>query len=276
MTWKPLGAVLPGELSQARLQLHWAAQLVSAPGTSLLPAAADFAHTNLGWDSKLMVLAGRNVGSEPSRAGLVFEGLELAVIDEGRERSSMRLAGHTLQEALAWLGKELADDGAALAPPAHEMPSHAVGEGGVFSDAGTEARVELAAWFANAFVSIREAVANESTASPVRCWPHHFDVASLIALDAGADAEAARSIGIGFSPGDGSYDQPYFYVTPWPYPDTEELPPLAAGAHWHRSGWTGAVLTADQLISVTPGEQQRTLGQALEGALSVCHELLGA
>jgi hypothetical protein len=268
--------VLPGELSQARLQLHWAAQLVSAPGTSLLPAEADFSHTNLGWDPKLGVLTGRDVGAKPLRAALVFEGLELVLIDGGRERSSMRLAGHTLQQALAWLGKEMADDESAIALPVHEMPSHSVGEGGVFSDTGTEARIELAAWFANAFASIREAVADESAASAVRCWPHHFDVASLITLDAGADAEEARSIGVGFSPGDGSYDQPYFYVTPWPYPDTEDLPSLAAGAHWHRNGWTGAVLTADRLISATPGEQQRTLRQTLAGALSACHELLGA
>jgi hypothetical protein len=276
MSWQTFGMALPGELSRARLQLHWAAQLVSATGTSLLPAEADYAHTNLGWDSKLGLLAGRNVGVPPRRAGLVFEGLELVVIDGGRERSSMRLAGHTVQQALAWLGQEIADDEAALALPVHEMPPHPVGEGDVFSDAGTEARTELAAWFANAFALIRGVVADEPAASPVRCWPHHFDVASLITLDPAVGAEEARSIGIGFSPGDGSYDQPYFYVTPWPYPDTEDLPPLAASARWHTSGWTGAVLTADRLISVPPDAQQRTARQALERGVAVCRELLGA
>ena len=185
MTWKTLGAAFPGELTEARLQLHWAAQLVSAPGTSLLPAEADDSHTNLGWDAKLGVLAGRNVGAESVQAALVFEALELLVIDAGRERSSMRLAGHTLQQALAWLGEEIAGDASALSLPVYEMPSAAVGEGGVFSDAGTEARTELAAWFANAFPLIREVVAADPAASPVRCWPHHFDVASLITLDAG-------------------------------------------------------------------------------------------
>jgi len=276
MTWKTIGTASPGELSQARLQLHWAVQLVSAPGTSLLPAEADYAHTNLGWDPELGVLAGRHVGQESLRAALVFEGLELAVVDGERERSSMRLAGHTLKQALAWLGGELAGDGAALALPVHEMPSAAVGEGGVFSDAGAGARVELAAWFANAFASIREAVADDPAASPVRCWPHHFDLASLITLDSAASAEEARSIGVGFCTGDGSYDQPYFYVTPWPYPNTGDLPSLAAGAHWHTEGWTGAVLTREQLISVPPAEQQRTVRRALDRALAACRELLGA
>jgi len=275
VTWKALGAVLPGGLSEARVELHWAAQLLSAPGVTLLPAEEDYSHTNLGWDFELGVLSGRPVGSGLLRAAMVFEGIELLVIDGGRERSSMRLAGHTLQQSLSWLGRALTGEGAALVLPEHEMPSHPVDEGGVFSDAGAPARAELDAWFSNAFRLIQETVADESSASPVRCWPHHFDVASLITLDAGVGAEEARSIGVGFSPGDGSYDQPYFYVTPWPYPDATHLPSLAGGMGWHTSGWTGAVLTAERLLSVPPAEQQRTARTALGSAVSASRELLG-
>ncbi len=276
MTWKTLGSVSPTELSGARVQLHWAAQLLSAPGVSLLSPEEDFSHTNLGWDFELGVLSGRPVGSDSLRAGLVFEGLELAVLDGERERSSMRLAGHTVQESLSWLGRELAGEGATLVLPVHDMPSHSVGEGGVFSDAEAPARAELGGWFANAFRLIRDAASGDASAAPVRCWPHHFDVASLITLDEGTDAEEARSIGVGFSPGDGSYDQPYFYVTPWPYPDATDLPSLAAGMDWHTSGWTGAVLTAERLLSVPPGEQQRTARKALGSAVAASRELLGS
>jgi hypothetical protein len=275
MTWRELGTVAPSELSQARLQLHWAAQLVSAPGASSLPAAEDYSQTNLGWDAELGLLTGRNVGSASVQAALAFEGLELLVLDGGRERSSMRLAGHTLQQALTWLGQEISVEGEALALPVHEMPPYTVGEGGVFSDAGTEARAELSAWFANSFGLIRDAVADYPDAAPVRCWPHHFDVASLLTLHSGVGAEEARSIGVGFSPGDGSYDQPYFYVTPWPYPDADGLPLLADGAHWHTEGWTGAVLTGEQLLSTPPAERQRTARHALDRAVAACHEVLG-
>ena len=58
MSWRLVGSVLPGRLTEARLELHWAAQLVSAPGATLLPPTADFSHTNLGWDDTLGVLAG--------------------------------------------------------------------------------------------------------------------------------------------------------------------------------------------------------------------------
>lgn len=275
MTWQTIGRVLPRQLAPSRVQLHWAAQLVSAPGGTLLPAAEDFSHTNLGWDASVGVLAGRPVGSAALRAALVFESFELSLLDGEQERASLRLAGHTMKQALGWLGDELCGDPAALEMPVHDMPSHPVGEGAVFSDAGAEARSELAAWFANATAAIRAAVAEEQAASAVRCWPHHFDVASLITLDREKDAEEARSIGVGFSPGDGSYDQPYFYVTPWPYPPVETLPSLDAGAEWHTSGWTGAVLTAERLISTAHDTQQRRVDEALHGAIAACREALG-
>jgi hypothetical protein len=148
VTWRSLGNVLPAQLSDARTELHFAAQLVSAPGTSLLAPEADYSHTNLNWDSTLGVLAGRHVGRASLRAALVF------------------------------------------------------------------------------------------------------------------------------SPGDGSYDQPYFYVTPWPYPSTDALPLLPAGVHWHTEGWTGAVLTAEQVIS-RPADRQRVLVlDALGSAITACRTLL--
>ncbi|MBW2190564.1 MAG: hypothetical protein JRG93_13415, partial [Deltaproteobacteria bacterium] len=173
MTRTALGAVLPGELTQARLELHWAAQLVSAAGTSLLPAEEDFSHTNLGWDPRLGALVGHNMGAKPVRAALVFDGLELVVIEGERERASLRLPGRTLSQALAWLGSGVAGDDAALSLPVHDMPAYPVGEGAVFSDDGAAARAELAGWFAEAFASIGELAAREDTAAPVRCWPHH-------------------------------------------------------------------------------------------------------
>jgi len=273
MIWKTVGAVGPKDLGDARLALHWAAQLVSAPGTSLLSPEGDYAHTNLGWNHELGLLTGRKCGPEGLQSALMFEGLELAVLDGALECASMRLTGQSLQGALGWLGRELGAEASALALPAHEMPSHPVGDGSVFSEAGSSARAELAAWFANAFEVVRALVRDDPAASAVRCWPHHFDVASLVTLDSGLGAEEARSIGIGFSPGDGSYAQPYFYVTPWPYPDTGKLPPLPEGVRWHVAGWTAAVLTAEQLLRVPRAEQERSVSRALAGALSACREL---
>lgn len=276
MSWRPIGKVLPGRLTEARLELHWAAQLVSAPGATLLPATADFSHTNLGWDDALGVLAGRHVGQESLQAALVLESLELGVLQAQTERVSHALAGSTIGQALAWLGEQVAGSSDALALPAHDMPSHPVGDGASFSDAGASARAELAAWFANGAAALKEAVAEEPRASVVRCWPHHFDIASLVVLDATDGPEDARSIGLGFSPGDLSYDQPYFYVAPWPYPPEADLPALRRGGTWHTAGWTGVVLTAEALLRERADRRANVVQTVLAEAVEACHALLGA
>jgi len=43
---------------------------------------------------------------------------------------------------------------------------------------------------------------------------------------------------VGLSPGDGSFDQPYFYALPWPAPADRELPRLDGGGTWQREGWS--------------------------------------
>ena len=50
------------------------------------------------------------------------------------------------------------------------------------------------------------------------------------------------------SPGDGHFDQPYFYVNPYGVENPGELPSLAGGADW-AEGWLGAVLTADKILA---------------------------
>ena len=62
-----------------------------------------------------------------------------------------------------------------------------------------------------------------------------------------ANAESARAVGVGLSPGDTSYGQPYFYVNPWPRLDANDLPGLPGPGHWHSEGFVGAILTGTEL-----------------------------
>jgi hypothetical protein len=120
-----------------------------------------------------------------------------------------------------------------------------------------------------------EAVRHREGSDEVRCWPHHFDVATLLTLD-DAPGESARSIGIGMSPGDASYDEPYFYVTPWPYPSAKtELPQLEGGGIWHTHGWTGAVLRGTTLAdAVDTPAQLAQVTAFVDSALRACRSVL--
>ncbi len=280
-TWQPLGAVAPEQLVDARLQLHYAAQIVAAVGTSLATPVPDYSHTTLEWLAGPAALAGGLVtsGSKPFRAALRPADLMLLLLDEDeRIIADDMLNGKNLASGLDWMRRQVSAfgaDGSQVEPPSYqpgEFPAHAVGEGRAF-ELDPASSAEIAHYYTDADRLLRDLAAREPRAAAVRVWPHHFDIATLIKLDENA-GEEARSIGVGLSPGDGGYNAPYFYVTPWPYPDVSKLPPLTVGA-WHTDGWVGAVMTASALLAGdSEGQEQRASG-FINQAVAACEALKG-
>jgi hypothetical protein len=210
-SWERVGSVESGSLASARLALHWASQAVAAAGASLAPPKDDASHTALAWLVNERAVAGV-VLPHGGRAALRFESFELFVANDlGEARGpSLSLVGRTLDEAIAWLGENL---GGNLTRPAHELPPSPIATGGRFEKGSIEARRELARWFDDAALALAPFAALE-IAAPIRVWPHHFDIATLLTFG----SEGDKTIGVGLSPGDQSYAEPYFYVTPWPSP----------------------------------------------------------
>ncbi len=281
--WQRLGTPPPDTLIDARLQLHWAAQIPASVGYTYLDPVPDWSHVSLTWQNDGCVLAsGRTPGPTSHRAALRPADLTLLLLDDLNVAvAAFPLDGHTLTEGYTWLAMTLAEhtDGALDRPlvrPDHEMPPHPVGDGGAFARAPAPAFAETARWFANAHLLLEAVRAEEPAASPARCWPHHFDLAVLLTLDPDKDPEEARSIGVGMEPGDGSYAAPYWYVTPWPYPEHPALPPLDGGGRWHTEGWTGAVLTAGALVGEGRAASQIERASAfVSSALAAARRLVG-
>jgi hypothetical protein len=199
----------------------------------------DFSHTALDWDADQGVLVGATV-ADGRRAALRPGDLSLSFGD-GR----LVLDGLSLEEGLAWLSEQA---GRPLKRPEHDLPDHAVATGGAFSGTDAEALAEIGEWFSAARHVIGAFADRRDDASPVRVWPHHFDLATLLTVrEAQGDAEA-RTIGVGMSAGDGSYSYPYFYATPWPYPSAAPDVALPSGGRWHTEGWMGAVLVGSDLL----------------------------
>lgn len=284
-SWETLGTVDPRRVVDARLQLHWAAQAVSAPGRQLLEQRPDFSEQAFRWAAGPRALAQDLVdGVWPFRTALRPSRPAVLLLDANdRVTAEMTLDGRTLEEIYAWLEKEIPRRiGRALVQPLQRpgegLPDHPVSEGESFSVIDTAAFSEVGRWFGNAhglLTGVVQSTANAVTASAVRCWPHHFDIATLISLDPGLSGEEARSIGAGLSSGDSDRAHPYFYVTPWPYPQGEELPPLAGGGVWNTEGWTGAVLDTPALLRAGSGEAQAEAAESfVESAIAACRELL--
>ncbi|MFL6194491.1 MAG: hypothetical protein ACJ75H_09990 [Thermoanaerobaculia bacterium] len=280
--WETLGAVDPRQLIDVRRQIHWAAQAASAVGKQLLPPRPDVSQQSFEWQAHPRGLAqGLVAGERPFRSALRLSPPALRLLDgDGAVLRELPLEGRTLEEAYAWV-KEEAER--LLGRPLKELerpegvPAHPVSEGAPFSFPDPAPAAELERYFAGADRLFRWVRDREPKASPVLCWPHHFDVATLIALeliplDPGAEAETARSIGVGMSPGDEGRPAPYFYVLPWPRPEGKGLPPLDGG-HWNTEGWTGAVLDAADFAGVG-GDQRKRIERFLGSAISACRSLL--
>jgi len=277
--WKLLGGVPLEELIEPRLESHYAAQIVQSVGSALLPAVPDFRHTSFEWVPQANALAGGLVASrEPFRAGIRLTDLALALFDgSARPVDVFDLIGRTLADGFSWLKRAVTSRGGAAdriderVNP--DIPRHPVRDGARFTGGNQAARTELAAWYDDADQVLGAFRAGTPNAGPVRCWPHHFDIASLVVLS-GDGGEGSRTVGVGLSPGDAGCAEPYWYVTPWPAPRSVALPPLPAGAFWHTEGWVGAVLTASVLVRERNAEQQATAVRVfLDAAFRECRRI---
>lgn len=278
--WDDVGAVAPSALGEARIQAHHAAQWAARAARANLTPMPDDSQTNLGWDRGHRALVSHDLPirtDAPLRVGLQIETMTLMVLRGATVAEPFALDGHRHDEAGAWLDRIAAADGLAL--PGGEslpyaIPTHAVGSGAPYATATQGAAfAALAHWFAAADDILGEIRAGlpQGEASPVRCWPHHFDLATLWTLGDG-DAESAPSVGIGMCPGDGYYPQPYFYISPWPRPAPEQLPPLPAPGHWHTADFIGAILTGDTIVAMS--DRRAGTRQFLDAAIAAARGLV--
>lgn len=90
--------------------------------------------------------------------------------------------------------------------------------------------------------------------SPIQVWPHHFDLAMLWlpgtkieGEDPEDEEQADKQMNFGFTFGDSSIAEPYFYVTAYPSPSELADLRLPEGVTWLSDGFTGAVLTYERL-----------------------------
>jgi hypothetical protein len=260
MVWTRTGSIAPHVLSDARVQLHWAAQAVAGVGRTLNAPRADHSHTSFTWSDAHEALLQEPV--DGITCGLRLHDLTVIMIDTTLRELPLR--GRTLDEAFAFLESHF---GKTLKRPDVDLPDHAVARGTRF-DAEEEHLAELARYYGNAAHVLDEIARSNPKAGPVRCWPHHFDIATLITLSGrGEEAhEEAHTVGVGLSPGDGVSPEPYYYVTPWPYPDPSRLGELSAG-RWNTVGWTGAVLPASSFAEA--GQQEELVRTFLREAMTI-------
>jgi len=268
--WDRIASVAPGDLAQAVLELHWATQLLAAAGQTFVAPRPDDSHRAMTWDVGLDGFLGESfTRGYPFRLGLRVDDLTLHLLDRtDATLGALALGGETLDDAYVWLRTGLSQymggTGPEIQRPEFRPPEHPVGTGARFSTGLAEELAVLAALYGSAAELLDGFAAGTRRASRVRCWPHHFDIATLITVPGAAIDGSARTVGVGMAPMGGGYDAWYWYVTPWPYPDAHMLPALEPPAHWHTDGWTGAVLSGTDVVA-RPATRRRGLVVAFVG-----------
>jgi hypothetical protein len=278
--WRRLHGIDKGRLREARLQAHYAAQWLARAARAYISPEPDDSHTSLIWNRDLDGLV-THPFKNGMRLSLQLNKLSLTLRDDGTTRiHSITLNGQSDLQVRQWLGEQFSsldlDAGALDAAPPYEIPPYAIAQGGLYDDITlADALAELAAWFANAQILLdrikSQVIGRKLAVSPVCCWPHHFDLATLIAL-AKRGADTKGYIGVGLSPGDNYYDEPYFYVSVYPKPDPAMLPTLPMFGHWHTHEFMAAVAPAHKILSAM--DQKTETDEFLQCSVDVALRLL--
>lgn len=245
--WSVLTPSIARELRDSRLQLHYAAQFATALGISYLTPRADDSHTNLGWDPEHEALASREVRalSHAVRVAVRPRDMTVIVLLDDSIGHRITLHGATISQVEARLRSALAAvglDGRRFTLRRHyDLPPHPVAGGDPFDTTRSGDFAELTHWYSNA-AGLLEELRTRIGSSEVRCWPHHFDIATLATIAPGRTSSA------GMLPGDEMYPEPYFYVNAYPVLRPEQFTAQPdGGGSWNTEDWTGAILTGSRL-----------------------------
>jgi hypothetical protein len=279
-SWQKTGSINPKSLTEARLQLHHAIQFPAAVGNCLIEPQPDTSHASLTWHPQLNLLVSGFVTTEkPFQVALEPVSLTLIILNlQGEKLAEFSLEQKTMEQGMNWLKIAIEPWGAKVEkltfiPYPEDFSVRPLALGTPFEKHLSAQRQELTAYYANTNLLLQEIVATTEGASAIRIWPHHFDLATLISLPYIQKGEAT-SIGVGMSPGDSNYDEPYWYVSPWPYPNLANFPELNGGGNWHTEGWLGAILTASNLSQENKqsGQIQTFFNSAVDALLTLLGE----
>jgi hypothetical protein len=264
--WQTFQLANPSTLNNTNQQLHRAAQFIAMVGNSLFPNAGDDSHSNMRWSDRLVGLVGRLLPLNiPVRLALIYDGFELRFVDKQYHTfSGLQLEGQNRRVINDWIRQTVTVLGGRaeeLRPIRHyKLPHHSTDRGAPFRRTSTLELQELARYRHNAQLILEEMSSQFDNASPVRIWPHHFDTGSLLPVAFDDDGKMTQSVGIGLAVSDDYYNELYFYVNHWSADgralNYDDLPELPGGGHWHRKGWSGAILKASALTEVEKGSGQ--------------------
>lgn len=253
------------DIPAARQLVHEACQPLSRAARANLPAADDDSHSAFHWTTAAGGVLRTQPMSRTTALAFGFDPARYVLLVDDVAASTLLLETADRAAAIRWLDDELGRRG--LRPSGQAEMPYALPFTADWSRERqlAPAIAALGRWYAAADAGLRDFVATLPSLTPgpsaITVWPHHFDIATLVRLEAG-DPESAPSVGVGFSPGDDNYPLPYLYCSPYPAPDDVHRHDPPPGWRWHTDGFTALVMNE-------PPAQSGSLGNAFRQAFQV-------
>ena len=251
--WKRIKGIDLDILRDNRRSLHHAVQLVGAVPRNLRPHDPTDGTASLEWNSSKNALESlpvtNSVGLEIT-VGFAFKDFSLYLSNTGTQIVEFDMKGRSVNEGLYWLKEELDKLTFPIESLTLELPYEIEKYNSLRPlGASEDGLKEYTRLYKNCNNVLLEMTNLWVEAYDIRCWPHHFDLATLIPIKTDINSEIVESIGVGLSPGDETIDEPYLYVNVWPKIAGELLTKhqLPIG-NWNIDGWSGAVLTYSELV----------------------------
>lgn len=274
--WLPLSDVELSNLAQVRLQFHQGVQNVAAVGRRFLEKSKEDEQSTLIWFPGLNRLAGKWITSTTTfRSSISFDDFAIYLVDsQYNTLATFFLHEKNHRQALVWLEEQIAllglDTSQLTLNLPYELPAEVSKVGKPFFLPDLNSAKELGRYFHNGYLVLSEVQAAFKS-SEVRCWPKNFDLSTRIIVNNTGNPKTSSFVTIGLSPGDQEFEEPYFYVAPWPYPATEALPSLTHG-RWVEEHWIGAVLPAAELVLHT--DQHKVVKKFMSECFSVLRKVM--
>ena len=271
--WKKLSKDKSNQLADIRSQLHKSTQLVALAARGQLPESKEDKYASLIWNTEKKLLVSQFFGDQKNiQTAIDFSSFSLVVLVEEIIYQSFDLNNKTIDEALNWLKgvlQKLLIDTSSLSLKLPYKFLEDVLPGDQLHIENTDISSELTIWFDNTFNVLNSFKQNKSKTPDIWIWPHHFDIAMLWELPEG------KSIGMGLSPGDKYIANPYYYISPYPYPnkkDLHEIKPIVG--NWHTEDWTGLVLNSSEVLKETAELEENIVFDFLKNGFDISIKLL--
>ncbi len=228
-------------------QLHIISQYLAAAGISFLEKKPDDSHYNLGWDSALQWLITNPFGKNNIQIAIGYKNFSLIILEDGKISGERTLNGKIHQENLVWIEAELRRLG--MEEQYHYNFHYDIGYGSLSNEymfsissldelEGIANRMNVAQKTFETFLNANE------LKSPIRVWPHHFDLGIYAQLD------DSLYMGGGLAIPDTIENDQYYYATGWlngSAMDVKEFSELPVG-RWGTNGFKGASYASTGVI----------------------------